>query len=224
LNLLAYPSPLVSLLFKVAVQWAFFAGPVLSVPLLALFRRRSDGGTRFALVTVGLTLAAVLLTSGAWPHYLAPVAPLAFALSVQGSRLLTAWRGRGGRSGRYWVPSLLLLWPLQLLLMVWIFPSAMEGLRWRESRSDFAAELERLEGEDLVLVRYGPHHTWYKEWVYNGADIDGAEVVWARELSPQQNRRLLQYFHIRRVWLVEPDRVPPALVPYDIERLASARD
>ena len=218
LKLLTYPSPVVGLLFKMMVQWAFYVGPVLSVPLLALLWGVGDRGTWFAFVTGGLTLLAVLTTSGAWPHYLAPVAPLVFVPVVRGSRYLGLWHRRGRRIGRYWVPTMGLLWLLQLILIIAIFPLLMKGLRWGESRTQLVAQLEEMQGNHLVIVRYGPQHTWYKQWVYNKADIDNSKVVWARELTHDSNRRLLDYFQGRHVWLVEPDRKPLRLVPYDAER------
>ena len=48
---------------------------------------------------------------------------------------------------------------------------------------------------------------------YNAADIEAAKVVWARDMGPDGNRELTDYFRDRRVWLVEPDRSPPALSP-----------
>jgi hypothetical protein len=50
--------------------------------------------------------------------------------------------------------------------------------------------------------------------VYNGADIDAAKVVWARDMGRDRNRELLEYFANRRVWLLEPDQSPPYLVSY----------
>jgi hypothetical protein len=52
------------------------------------------------------------------------------------------------------------------------------------------------------------------EWVYNGAEIDNAKVLWARELDPQQNAKLLAYFKDRQIWLVTPDSDNTYLAPY----------
>ena len=43
------------------------------------------------------------------------------------------------------------------------------------------------------------------EWVYNGADIDAQEVVWARALGPKRNRELLEYFSDRHAWRFRPE-------------------
>jgi hypothetical protein len=78
------------------------------------------------------------------------------------------------------------------------------------------AELKKDGERHLVIVRYGPEHSPDKEWVYNNANIDGAKVVWAREMDPAQNRRLLEYFQDRRAWLLEVirDDSPLTLVLY----------
>jgi hypothetical protein len=217
LKLLSHPSPLVAVPFKLAVQWAFYIGPVLTLPLLALLWGRRDRWTWFAVLACSLTLLAVLVTSGGWPHYLAPAAPLVFVLSVQGSRYLGSLRRHGRRIGRYWLPALLPVSLLWLILVVAIFPRVMKKLRWADSRTALVAQLERMDGDHLVIVRYRKGHAWYKEWIHNKADIDGAKVVWARELSPDSNRRLLDYFNGRRVWLLEADREPAMLIPYQTE-------
>jgi hypothetical protein len=217
LKWLSHPSLMVAALAKLAIQWAFYIGPVLSVPLLALLWGRGDRWTWFALTTCGLTLAAVFMTSGAWPHYLAPGAPMVFVLVVQGARYLGPWRRRGRRIGTCLGTTLLLLCVMYWILLVAAFPQVMKELRWTDSRTQLRAQLEQMDGDHLVIVRYRPGHTWYKEWVYNRADIDSARVVWARELSPDSNRQLMDYFKDRQVWLVEADRDPPTLVPFEPE-------
>ena len=84
-------------------------------------------------------------------------------------------------------------------------------------RASIVAQLEQNIWRHLVIVRYAPDHNALAEWVYNSADIDGAKVVWAREMDATQNRKLLEYFKDRRVWLLEADAEPPKLVPYSVE-------
>jgi hypothetical protein len=55
------------------------------------------------------------------------------------------------------------------------------------------------------MVRYEEDHNLHDEWVYNGAEIDSAKVLWARELEPAQNEKLFAYFKDRQIWLVTPD-------------------
>ncbi len=68
----------------------------------------------------------------------------------------------------------------------------------------------------MILVRYGPDHNPHYEWVYNGADIDGSKVVWARDMKPAQNGKLIEHLRGRRVWLLEADATTPRLVPYPL--------
>jgi len=41
--------------------------------------------------------------------------------------------------------------------------------------------------------------------VYNGADIDGHKIVWARDMGPEKNQELLDYYRGRKFWMVEAD-------------------
>ena len=63
----------------------------------------------------------------------------------------------------------------------------------------------------LVFVRYAPQHIFQEEWVWNAADIDGARVVWARDLGPEENAKLLAYYPTRTALLFEPDARPMRL-------------
>jgi len=88
------------------------------------------------------------------------------------------------------------------------------ALRNPERRVMVSAQLAKLPGKLLVFVRYWPGHIFQDEWVYNAADIDGARVVWARDLGTAEDEKLRQYYPDRSVWLLEPDARPPRLTPY----------
>jgi hypothetical protein len=81
-------------------------------------------------------------------------------------------------------------------------------------RFDILRELQAIPGKQLAIMRYSPAHSPHSEWVYNNADIDAAEVVWARDMGNDQNQELLQYFRGRHVWLIDADAVPPKVEPY----------
>ena len=79
---------------------------------------------------------------------------------------------------------------------------------------EIANKLEQTPGKHLIIVRYSEDHNIHDEWVYNGADIDGSKIIWARELDPEQNAKLFSYFKDRHIWLVEPDVDNTEIKPY----------
>src|SRR5262249_396048 len=87
-----------------------------------------------------------------------------------------------------------------------------------EDRARIAAELNAIPGLHLAIVRYAARRNVHSEWVYNSADIDGSKIVWAREIPGRDIQPLLDYFHERQLWLVEPDQSPPQLLPYSEAR------
>lgn len=54
---------------------------------------------------------------------------------------------------------------------------------WSLRREQIIADLEQQPGKDLIIVQYAPQHSPHEEWVYNGANIDDASVVSARDLE-----------------------------------------
>jgi hypothetical protein len=89
---------------------------------------------------------------------------------------------------------------------------SLDPQNWR--RAKVLQQLENSPGQHLVIVPYAPQHDFINdEWVFNGAEIDGAKVLWARDMGTE-NRDLVQYFRGRRIWLVEPDYNPPRISLY----------
>jgi hypothetical protein len=82
------------------------------------------------------------------------------------------------------------------------------------TRSAVVRRLDALPGQHLVLVRYTRDPNFGQEYVYNRADIDGAKIVWAREIPGVDTAPLLNYFRNREVWLFEPDRDNERVIPY----------
>jgi hypothetical protein len=64
------------------------------------------------------------------------------------------------------------------------------------------------------VVRYTVQKNPHEEWVYNGADIDAQDIVWAHDLGPVENARLLEYYKDRKIWLYQPDIDVFRLDPY----------
>ncbi len=78
-------------------------------------------------------------------------------------------------------------------------------------------KLAESPGKHVVFVRYYPPHE-FDEWVHNRADVDAARIVWARDLGPVENDKLLRYYPDRVAWLLEPDFRPPRLTAYQSAR------
>lgn len=92
-----------------------------------------------------------------------------------------------------------------------ISPSAYSFTDWESGgrrtlgRDSVVRRLSQEPGKHLVIVRYGANHDPNNEWVYNNADIDGSRIVWARDMSEEQNDELVSYFSSRKIWILEPD-------------------
>lgn len=182
-----------------------FVVPVLLF-LVPLWRRRD---TRFLLLTVAFFCSALLLQRYLLPHYLGPILGALTVIKVAGLRRLLHFHLGARRLGILLAPLLILGGAAVGLGNAGIVvPDCLELHRPR-----LAERLENLPGRDLVVVHYSNEHNVHCEWVYNAADIDAAEIVWAREMSPERNRVLFDYFRDRRVWLLEADAQPPQLTP-----------
>jgi hypothetical protein len=183
--------------------------PALFAVPLAVRRPRP----RWAAGALLLLLASQLIILPSEDHYVAAGTALVFVLLTEGWRRLRRWRFAGAPLGRRLAAAL----PVALLLLV---PARAVELRpepddWALARADLRRRLEALPGKDLVLVRYDPRHSPHAEWVYNGADLGGTEVLWARSLSPAEDCALAAAEPGRRPWAltVVEALTPPRLEP-----------
>jgi len=204
---------------KAGAYWRFYFGPLLTIPLMAALFLWRNRKTRWLLpIGAGILLA---LAGQVWyyAHYAAPAAGLAILLVIQGMRALRTWRPPIGLNLIRCLP---VACAAMLLIQTTATPSpdVLHARNWRwpppggVARARILKQLQASAEKQLVLVRYERWHDPGDEWVYNDADIDRAQVVWARELDPASNAALMRYFGDRRRWLMEPDLPAPRLRPY----------
>jgi hypothetical protein len=202
---------------KVGMSWVFYLSPILTIPLFLLPRIVRDRRVRLLLIVgaAGLLGSAVVIFFNI--HYIAPIVPVILAVVVQGMRHLRTWRWEGRPVGLFLARATIVLCLIMIPVQVHILAAPPKPGTWTAvgmERAAIEAQLESFPGGHLVLVRYGPQHPPLWDWVYNGADIDHAKIVWARDMGADQNEELLRYYNNRRVWLLDADANPPQVSPY----------
>jgi len=199
----------------------FWWGAVLLLPGARLLYR--DKRMRFLLILFFLEAAGVFVVIWSMPHYAAPVACVIFALTVQAIRHLNKMRVAGRPIGMALAAAAVMLLGVDTTRNV--SRRVCDPLRWTcegdPSRVAIQEKLSHTPGKHLIIVRYGEEHNIHDEWVFNGAEIDSAKVLWARELDAEQNAKLFAYFKDRRIWLVAPDEDNTELIPYPRKDLSS---
>jgi hypothetical protein len=188
-----------------ASAWAFYVTGWLSLPVALGLMLRGDPRIRLCRTM----LAGALLTSSLYgpflPHYWAAYGVVFVFLAIQGLICLTRWRPSGTPLG----------WVTAFFLTVGVFASVLRvvpmgpilGL-WGTGyvaplRRQLIDRLNEIEGRHVVFVQYGPSHDAGEEWVYNGAVIDAARIVWFRALSPEEDAEVIRYYPGRTFWVAE---------------------
>jgi hypothetical protein len=213
---------------KLGIVVFFFYGTALFAPLVMLPWVVRDRGVRFLVLAGGIYAVGLCLNAFLSPHYLAPFASGLYALLLQAMRHLRAWRPGRQPYGLALVRILPVLCILLACTRVFAAPLGIGISRWPTmwygtaplglDRARVLSKLESLPGRQLAIVRYSAAHSVFDDWVYNAADVDRSDVVWAREMDVHSNEELLRYFSDRRVWLVEPDSRPAKISPYALSR------
>jgi hypothetical protein len=200
-------------LARMSVEF-FWPGTLFLLPALAFAFR--DRKMHLLVVTFFLCLAGVFAVIWSAPHYAAPLTSVIYALLAQSVRHLRTMKWKARPVGVALSRALLVL--LALSTGVSIARRSCDPLWWTctgdPSRVAVMKQLLAAPGKHLIMVRYSDDHNIHDEWVYNGADIDGSKVIWARELEQAQNVKLFGYFKDRQIWLVEPDTDNTELKPY----------
>jgi hypothetical protein len=196
--------------------WFVWRGAFLLLPGLAFAIR--DRRMRLPLAMFLLGATGSLLAVWVLPHYSAPLTGVIFLLVIQSTRhLRTLQCGRRAVGLAVCVTAVVLL-PFEVATV--LERHRCDPLHWTcegdPSRVAIADALNHTPGKHLIIVRYEEDHNIHDEWVFNGAEIDNAKVLWARELWPEQNAKLFAYFKDRQIWLVTPDSDNTFLEPYPL--------
>jgi len=198
----------------------FFLAPLFLVLPAFLLRLRE-----YRFVWVLLTIFLFSVGTNFYPyfysHYIAALTCLFLLIGVAGLERLNAWNEQAARILLFLCAAHFLFWyglhasrDEQLYAALAPFETGDAINRGDpEGRIAIRRQLEAAPGRHLVFVRYWPQHR-FQEWVHNAADIDGARIVWARDIGPDENQKLLRYYPGRTAWLLEPDARPPRLRPY----------
>jgi len=200
-------------LFRGGVTY-FWPGWLLALPALPFVLRDRKMRLPWIIAVIGVVGVFIVIWSNA--HYAAPITCVLYLLVVQTIRHLRTIRIGSRPIGlalsRAMVLSLFVGTGINVVRHV------CDPLFWTcegdPSRTAIANKLEQTPGKHLIIVRYAEDHNIHDEWVFNGAEIDDAKVLWAREINPEQDAKLLTYFKDRKIWLVTPDTDNTYLEPY----------
>jgi len=122
-------------------------------------------------------------------HYLAPAAAVAVCLLMLFLR-------------RLFIASPILA---AAVLVLFLATAVMSWLRkpdngFEPRRQQIARSILAQGGRHLIIVAPDVFDA-----VYNGADLDHAPIVWARDLGADANAKLRAYYRDRTVWLLATD-------------------
>lgn len=224
--------------FRIRTYRFFYLTP-LYVVLPLFFLALTEWSWIWIVAMLGIFALGVNFFPAYQHHYFGAVTCLLVLVSVTGLRKLNGYVPEAARLVILFCVAHFAFWYGSHLLET---PDITQALRpfetWTEINHRYPAErrvivreqVDGIPGKLLIFVRYyRPHHPFEDEWVYNGADIDGSRVVWARDLGAE-NEKLIRYYPDRKVWVLEPEYQPPRLLKYEASpapaavRLDSASD
>jgi hypothetical protein len=190
---------------KFFIAWEFYFAPLFSWPLVFLPWALRNRRLRFPLAVGACLMLAISVETWGLAHYFAPALAVWYLVVLQCMRHLWVWK-RQHRVGA----SMVRIVPLVAVVIIALrISTAAAGIHIEETwphgnllRAEMVKKLRGLPGKDLVIVRYAPGHYTGFDWIYNDADIDRSEIVWARDMGTQ-DMELLNYFHDRRAWIVD---------------------
>jgi hypothetical protein len=193
----------------------FYCPSLLLFPLAVGIMLSGSYRFRTAVALCVCVWFGLLIESVKAPHYIAGSVGLLPVLAMFGFRWLKV-------IGRSFGPVFVLALTALLCIQGIVRRADESGRSWETRRHAVSArmiatrEAVKQGGRHLILVRNSADHIdKSNDCVYNSADIDASEIVWARDMGEAKNRELVSYYNGRKVWLYEPDADPNTLRPYE---------
>jgi hypothetical protein len=219
-------------LIKIGFMFLFFSGFALLPPLLMVRHIFRDRRIRFLVICVLVLAAGMAIEIYLLPHYVAPFTGAFYVIGLQMMRHLRQWKPEKKPVGLTLARLTVTICVVMAGLRIFAGPLHIAQSEWPPSnwnfnwfgpehfgteRAQMETWLDRQPGQQLVIVRYWGNHDPFDEWVYNAADIDRSQVIWARDGDPAGNPELIRYYKDRNVWLVEPDATPARIQLYPMD-------
>jgi sorbitol-specific phosphotransferase system component IIC len=206
---------------KLYYFWQVYLVPPLPFVLIALPCAARDRRLRVPWMILGIFVVGLAIEVWFLPHYFAPATALLYLFLMQCMRHLRWFEWRERAVGLAFVRAVCVIYVATVVLRIGMAVTHVHPEKeWQHGdmgRAAIVKELDAMPGKDVVLVRYAPDFDLDREWVFNGADIDGQKIVWARDMGAEKNRELLDYYPGRKFWMVEADG-SAKLEPYPEQR------
>ncbi len=206
---------------KLYYFWQVYLVPPLPFVLIALPCAARDRRLRVPWMILGIFVAGLAVEVWFLPHYFAPAAALLYLFLMQCMRHLRWFRWHEQPVGLAFVRAVSVIYVATVVLRIGMAVAHVHPEKeWQHGdmgRAAIVKELDAMPGNDVVLVKYAPDFDLDREWVFNGADIDRQKIVWARDMGPEKNQELLDYYRGRKFWIVEADG-HARIEPYGAQR------
>ncbi len=200
----------------ILIAWTmFFLGPSVILAIQGIRHFRLNHWHILALACCCVIGLHALLTRAAYAHYVASVSPLFYVLFGSAINVRVARRRE--------VSSSLVITILAIPALILVLQGGATVLRgpssFLELRADVLSRVTQAGGRHLVIVSYTANHDPNRDWVYNGAKMEGSAVLWARDLGEAENEELTRYYSDRKIWHLTVDTEPRAILegPHGVE-------
>lgn len=210
---------------SVYLPFSFLGPPLAFLALITVPLRRADRWVLLAAGTVVFTMCCMSMAAY-WDnmHYAAPLVPLFFFLAAEGMRFFYEYAAAANKRAIAIAALIILAAGSAIYQQVSIAslrrgdssdrdPIALDLNRAENSESSVASKAasfkhrfeQMVDGSPdryLAFVSYDDGYDLHDDMVFNRADLEAANVIWANDLGSERNDGLISHYPGRRSLLV----------------------